>query len=324
MNSVTPIDSGDPRLTAYVLGELTVSEAHAVEAWLIKSPETRAEVQGIREMIELIRGGFGAELEASLSAPVEEVPAFSVVRSPEQEFAAVGAARQRTLRRRFATVATGLAAAAAVTFAVITPNWKAPEGVSTPVAAELPPFSGSIPGLDHLGNESEGIFLASAGGLTPDLRSRPIGSDPVITEVRFLSGDPAELQNFPLTPEMVSYLPAPRLAAGAPSGGRSIYLDTDRYPNHEIVEAEAASAWDDQRFIPGFVASATTANISDGKSDHLKDRGRELFLAAEYEAAAVVLEKALRELSDTPDDLQIRSQIEALLNASRDMAAAGR
>lgn len=323
MNSVTPIDSGDPRLTAYVLGELTVAEAHAVEAWLVKSPEARAEVQGIREMVDLIRGGFGAELQASLAAPVREVPALSVVRLPDSNLAVSGRSRQSTPRRRVAALGLGLAAAAAVTFALIGPDRMATPTADQPVAAaaaELPPFSGSIPGLDHLDQEADGIYLASAGGLSPDLRSRPLGADPVITEVRFLSDDPTALQNFPLTPEMVSYLPAPRAAVGAPAGGsRSLYLDAGRFPNPQIVQPETGAAWDDHRFIP-----AETSSAPNGKAVQLKDSGRRLFLASEYEAAAVVFEKALLELSDTPADQQVRAQIEALLNASRDMSAAGR
>ncbi|MCB1087595.1 MAG: hypothetical protein KDM63_11155, partial [Verrucomicrobiae bacterium] len=252
MNSVPPIDSGDPRLTAYVLGELSPVEGHAVEAWLLKSPEARAEVQGIREMVSLIRGGFAAELETSLAAPVQETPAFTVVRAAETSSKIVPLTETQIQRRRY--VAAGLAVAATITLAAIAPNWMAPKsGGGSLAGIDLPPFSGPVPGLSSVEEGVDGIYLASAGGVLPEFRSKSLGNDPIITEVRVLSEDPAVLRNFPLTPEMTTYLPAPRGAAVTPTaGGRAMYLDNERYPNLEI--AQPAAGWDDQQIASGLVS----------------------------------------------------------------------
>ncbi|MBL9151682.1 MAG: hypothetical protein JNK37_04340 [Verrucomicrobiales bacterium] len=326
MNSVTPIDSGDPRLTAYVLGELSVAESHAVEAWLLKSPEARAEVQGIREMVSLIRGGFAEQLTGALSAPApapQPVPTFTVVRPA----AGSGKARIRPV-----VWGTGLAAAAAVALALTSPRWlgQPAGGSAQPVAAaettSAPAYSGAIPGLSPVGEAGEGVYLASAGGVAPDFRPRHLAGDPVITEVRFLPDDPTQLRNFPLTPEMVSYLPAQRVLSAAPAtaDGHDLYLDTERFPQPEIVENPVGDWQQDDLYLGGIVSpvmemdSRTTEAVA--KATGLKDAGRQLFLAKEYEAAAVLFQQALDELPKVGTDGALRTQIEALLAGARKMA----
>ena len=318
---MTPIESGDPRLTAYVLGELTPGEAMAVETWLLKSPETRAEVQGIRNMIALLRVGFASELETSATA----APAFSIVRPSAEDLAAAAESRRR---RQSWVVGSGLAAAAAIVVAFTSPQWigsKQPTGAATTVAsASLPPFSGSIPGAF---GSAEGILLASATGEM--LRAKPLGSDPVITEVRFLTDDSTELRNFPLTPEMVSYLPAPRAGGAAPAApaGQPVYLDAERYPDPQIAPAREWNEWEDVRLMSALSASIAIgqdASPTEGKAGRLLGAGRQLFLAGEYESATAVFEEALRELPESVAGADpLREKIEALINASRHMLNTG-
>ena len=44
----------DPKLTAYVLGELSTAEAAEVEQLLHESPEARAAVEGIRRITDVL------------------------------------------------------------------------------------------------------------------------------------------------------------------------------------------------------------------------------------------------------------------------------
>lgn len=332
MHSVTPIDSGDPRLTAYVLGELSVSEAHAVEAWLLKSPEARAEIQGIREMVSLIRGGFAAELERAGAVPAQPKRAeLTLVRSEAPASPPSVESPERVVRiRRFAAVGTGLAAAAALVLAVTSPRWMSPGGVpESQLAADLPPFGGTIPGISRV-DEADGIYLASAGGVAPDLRLRNPAADPVITEVRFLSDDPAQVRQFPLTSEMMSYLPAPRVMPIAPVPAArqagNLYLDSDRFHNPELGGGAGQDDYWSEEPIWANAEPAAVAALDDRTAEavqraaELQEAGRQLFLAKEYEASVVVFQQALDELPKVGTDGSLRAQIEALLSAARKMS----
>lgn len=326
---MTPIESGDPRLTSYVLGELTPGEAMAVEAWLLKSPETRAEVQGIRNMIALLRVGFASELESSLSPAAETVtPAFSIVRPDAASLDPDATAAASRRRRRTWAAGSGLAAAAAIALAFASPQWfgapSQPGDSPSTASASLPPYTGSIPGSFA---STEGLLLASATGEM--LRTKPLGSDPVITEVRFLTDDPTQLRNFPLTPEMVSYLPTPRASGGAPAAtpGRPVYLDSERFPDPQIAPAQKWNEWEDVRLMSALSASIAIGQEPSPTSDkagRLLGAGRQLFLAGEYESANAVFEEALRELPESVAGADpLREKIEALINASRHMLNTG-
>lgn len=89
----------DPRLTAYVLGELDASERAALEAELAESEALRAELEGIERTLEALR----AELEATPKVSLDEVRRARIRR----ELAA-----PRPKRRLRALVATAVTAAA--------------------------------------------------------------------------------------------------------------------------------------------------------------------------------------------------------------------
>nr|MDQ6913318.1 hypothetical protein [Verrucomicrobiota bacterium] len=52
----------DPKITAYVLGELSAQEAAQMEKAMAESPEARAQVEQTREMAATLRDEFRAEL----------------------------------------------------------------------------------------------------------------------------------------------------------------------------------------------------------------------------------------------------------------------
>ena len=220
-----------------------------------------------------------------------------------------------------------------MTLALTSPRWLGqPGGGALPIATADAPaaYSGAIPGLSPVGEAGDGVYLASAGGVAPDFRPRHLNSDPVITEVRFLPDDPTQLRNYPLTPEMVSYLPAQRVlstapaAAPAPAEGHDLYLDPELFPQPEIVENPVGDWQQDDPYLAGIASpvmeldSRTTEAVA--KATDLKDAGRQLFLAKEYEAAVVLFQQALDELPKVGTDGSLRSQIEALLAGARKMA----
>lgn len=58
------IQTNDPSLTAYALGELSPSELLQFEQQLKSSPEATAELEGIEETVDWLRRGFASELQA--------------------------------------------------------------------------------------------------------------------------------------------------------------------------------------------------------------------------------------------------------------------
>ncbi len=58
------IQTNDPSLTAYALGELSPSELLQFEQQLKSSPEATAELEGIEETVDWLRSGFASELQA--------------------------------------------------------------------------------------------------------------------------------------------------------------------------------------------------------------------------------------------------------------------
>jgi len=109
------LNPDDPRLTAYVLGELDEAERAEVEAILEKSPEARKEVEEIRSTVERVTMELGTEPLPALSAEERE----KITAKAEQETAPVEQLPQR--RRRWIPSLTwrGWAMAASVLVAVI-------------------------------------------------------------------------------------------------------------------------------------------------------------------------------------------------------------
>ncbi|NRB45554.1 MAG: von Willebrand factor type A domain-containing protein [Verrucomicrobiales bacterium] len=67
------IDSEDPRLTAYALGELDPSEADAFERILEECPETKLEVDAIRDAITTIKEEFAEAPKKKLSEEQKQI-----------------------------------------------------------------------------------------------------------------------------------------------------------------------------------------------------------------------------------------------------------
>ncbi len=80
---------GDPRLTAYALGELDEAERAEVEALLLRDANARAEVAAVREMAGALRAEFAAQ------AAGEEVPSLTPAQRAMIESAAHGAGSRR-------------------------------------------------------------------------------------------------------------------------------------------------------------------------------------------------------------------------------------
>ena len=62
------IHPDDPRLTAYVLGELEEAERREVERQLERSPEARVELEAIRATAELLEAELAVEPATALTA----------------------------------------------------------------------------------------------------------------------------------------------------------------------------------------------------------------------------------------------------------------
>ena len=60
------IDKNDPRLTAYVMGELDESELHEVTEAIEASHELKAEVEELRETIGLLDVAYKSEAKVCL------------------------------------------------------------------------------------------------------------------------------------------------------------------------------------------------------------------------------------------------------------------
>ena len=82
-----PVADGDPRLTAYALGELPEAERAEMSARLLRDPAARAEVEAIRAAADVLREGFAAEAADAKAGGA--APALS----PEQRAAIERAAR---------------------------------------------------------------------------------------------------------------------------------------------------------------------------------------------------------------------------------------
>lgn len=269
MKSEATISPDDPRLSAYLFGELSVEESLLVEAQLRRSPEARAELEEFRAMSDLLRDSFAAELAGAAL----DQPALSLLPAPRVEdkvvaFTGTGIESQRNWGR-VAAVAT-LAAAVVIALVMLPKavpmSGGAPGALASvdPVVAPQPASADGettrrltatkVPAFGYRGeaDSANGLHEVAWTAGDPEVgfegRPRSLGSDPTITEVRFLSDDPIDLRSAPVPAELLSYLPDGRSGQGGVStamfhpdsdlrgGGQShLYLDTDRYPDPEIV-----------------------------------------------------------------------------------------
>ena len=88
MKNENTIEPGDPRLTAYVVGEMPQAEAATLERELENSPDARKEIERIRETADLLRHEFATELESAFppkkTGDHDGTPGLSVVRESSQ------------------------------------------------------------------------------------------------------------------------------------------------------------------------------------------------------------------------------------------------
>ncbi len=100
-----PVNTDDPQLTAFALGELSASEAAEFEARLQLSPKARQEFDELKDVMNLLGEGLKREWKSGCGVPslklLDSVPASNIVRA---EF--------RPSARRYVLV--GAAAAAAI------------------------------------------------------------------------------------------------------------------------------------------------------------------------------------------------------------------
>ncbi len=261
MKPDAPLSPDDPRLSAYLLGELPAEEALVVEAQLRRSPEAQAELEDLRGMCDLLRESFAGELEDHVTA---DPPRLSVLPAPkpDEKVVAFDSGNERASRTQPVRIASlGALAAAVVTATIVLPRAVEKPG-SGPIVAEVrasetetsrnvdaPSATGTVVETPASADgEAVSDALVSTHGTAPAeaAQARPLGSDPTITKVRFLSDDPVDLNNLPLPAELLSYLPEEQETGRIPvsyqvegtapkADGRHFYLDTDKFPDPDIV-----------------------------------------------------------------------------------------
>jgi Ca-activated chloride channel family protein len=102
------LDANDPRLTAYALGELRGDEAAEIESAIRANAALAAQVQQIRGVASMLRGGFAAEHGPVLTEQQRQ----AIHQHPQP------AAGRLVFRGRAIWISTGLAAAACLTMAL--------------------------------------------------------------------------------------------------------------------------------------------------------------------------------------------------------------
>ncbi|MBW3541632.1 MAG: von Willebrand factor type A domain-containing protein [Planctomycetes bacterium] len=152
MSSERPFDADDPRLTAYVLGELDAPERAAVEQQLARCEATRGAVAEIRETMRLVteslHGEPAAELSASQRARIETLAAGKAAVRPTIQS---GVPRRKLL----ATLTCVGVTAAAVLVLVLPPLLREPEG-------ETGRRSAGVAAGDAFGDRAEEVAMTAA------------------------------------------------------------------------------------------------------------------------------------------------------------------
>ena len=101
-----PINTDDPQLTAYLLGELDTTETAEFEALFRQSPNAQAEADGLMEVMDFLSDGLKAEWETVAEEPQLQLLEASSDNVVQADFGT---------KKKFAgIVAAGLAAAIAV------------------------------------------------------------------------------------------------------------------------------------------------------------------------------------------------------------------
>jgi hypothetical protein len=257
-DNVAP-ESGDPRLTALALGEITdAHEAHALREAIARDPRLQLEFAQTQALATLLRDGFRKELETATTTPATAAqdasplhatapypaPLTAASASPASRrrsggFSTAPSRRPETFKDnvlRFVLVgATALGAAAALFLATRTPDTATAKLPENQVAATSTADPVSLPGIIHLrpstGDEPRG---ASA------IRTPRPGSIRVAPPVN--SPDAVNLAT------LVSRLPA-----RIPRGGENDFLPLER-PPREIALCLASPGIDYARRLQDSIA----------------------------------------------------------------------
>lgn len=191
------IGPDDPRLSAYVLGELDESQRHEVERLLEHSPNARAEVEAIRETAALLHAELAAEPAVALTAEQRAAIEQEAARSPH------AVKQSRRWPKRLAVALSGLVTvAAAVILLVLVPeraeeqlalrsSAKLSEGYYLRDDAQLVPNDQD--GLESLERLSKESLAAKAGRAVLSNELSSLGSHG--SQRGRVSGDPALAQN---------------------------------------------------------------------------------------------------------------------------------
>jgi hypothetical protein len=153
------INSDDPRLTAYVLGELDGIERAEIEAALAASPEMQAEVDSIRQTAELFDESLQSEEAPALTN--EQREAIEVRSSTASvELADCLTSREASFWRRHAVMIATSSLTALVLIALLLPSTQysrtSPRRVADGISAQGPP---SAPSADAFIEEPSGESL---------------------------------------------------------------------------------------------------------------------------------------------------------------------
>lgn len=255
MNTATPLDPDDPRLSAFVLGELPADEALIISAKLRHSPEARAEVEAMQEMADLLRDSFAGELE---DAPPAETPTLSLLPFDATEekivpFTSLRSDEERRIFRMKVITATSLAAALAMGLFL-------------------------LPEIRQAGG-GNGEAMAGAGDSTLPEGSFLLGAVPVSSSL--LDGRETNLSGYvleELTPEVDSYQqpgPAVETPLSMPIPATGPTLKQFRFSENPLPASRAS--YIDARLFPGPELIGRQVELSGGVFSLDGEKGRALY-----------------------------------------------
>ncbi|NNE91840.1 MAG: hypothetical protein HKN23_09345 [Verrucomicrobiales bacterium] len=220
-----PIESNDPQITAYAIGELRPDEAADFECQLAQSPTAEAELDEIRETVSWLREGFADELQnpAPASRPCTALATVNDAQDPGENDGVLVELKKnppvRTMLLSLAAVLTGLM----VVGSLITQQRQTGQGgAGNEIAAtNLPPTPPAAPGAGEMVN-------ASAGG--PEINaSGENGLNSNVPELRLAS----EIPDY----SAASYIPVS--ATVTPPVNAGSYLDYENLTPTPVMEIQA-------------------------------------------------------------------------------------
>lgn len=274
--SNTTYDPADPRLTAYVLGELEDDERQAVEAQLEQCAESRAAVEEIRETVGLVTSALAAEPAESLTDEQRTSITDEAV-AP----ATIQTARRSTWRGRTASFAAGVAATSVVILLVLpqlhrvvnqdSPQMNQMNGENAIIATTS---SGSKYGDEEISYTLEAQTLSQSGDdlnvLGPSLNAtRQVGQ----SHARYARSGRTGQKTLQESVTSAGYLGGGEvngvaqveLAERSQTVGESLSVQSDLPPEitHELGNPSVAHSTGPAPIVDGFSSSARTKRVQD-------------------------------------------------------------